>query len=79
MAAVQGRPERAVTLAGAAARLRKIIGRPAAQFERDRLDVWLERCRQTLPPQHESAAWTKGQAFATEDAINYALEEDEPA
>ena len=69
-----GRPDRAVRLAGAAARLRASSGTsewPAVQQSRER---WLAVAREALSPETFAAAWAAGQAMTPEEAIGYAAD-----
>jgi non-specific serine/threonine protein kinase len=66
--------ERAVRLAGAAARLRETMGSlswPVVQRQRDR---WLESARTGLDEKVFATAWAEGQAMSREEVIAYALE-----
>lgn len=74
VAATEGRPERAVRLAGAAAALRTVAARtiPAARVaERE---ARLEPARRALSAETAAAAWAEGAAMSLEQAIAYALE-----
>ena len=75
LAITRGQTERAVRLAGAAARLRAASGTqswPVVQRTRTR---WLGSARQTLDETAYQAAWDQGQTMNREEAIAYALEE----
>jgi tetratricopeptide (TPR) repeat protein len=73
LAAVQGTPDRALRLAGAAAALRSRLNRPLAPAERAILEGRLAPARQTLSPEEQATAWAAGQAMTREQAIADAL------
>ena len=78
LASTQAQTERAVSLAGAAERLRATSGTqswPVVQRTRAR---WLASARQTLDETAYQAAWEQGQTMNREEAITYALEEASP-
>jgi len=73
-----GRLERAVRLAGAAAALEEAIGTrvwPVILRERD---AWLDPARQTLEDATFARLWASGQVMTRELAVAYALAEDRP-
>ena len=72
-AASQGLAVRALTLAGAAATVRRELGTPALPAEREELDRILASLQQTLPPLERSQAWAAGSAMTTKQALDYAL------
>jgi len=73
VAAAQGHAIHALRLAGAAASLRVLIGRPHTTVEQVRLDHWLEPARENLGEAARAAAWASGQALSLERAIAEAL------
>ena len=72
-----GHHSRALTLAGAAARLRETLGAPPSAADRDRVTRWLEPMRVTLGAK-SSVAWNTGQSMPLDQALAYALEDDDP-
>jgi hypothetical protein len=74
--AAQGWPARAVTLTGAAAALRVMLGAPHAPIEREQIERWLGASRAALGDTEAVEAWTRGQAMTLEQAVAYALSED---
>jgi predicted ATPase len=78
LAVAQGHTARAVSLAGAAERLRATSGTqswPVVQRTRAR---WQACARQTLDETAYQAAWEQGQTMNREEAIAFALEETSP-
>jgi len=71
-AAAQGKAERALKLAGAAAALRQALGVPLPPLEQATLEKTLESARQLLPHRDGTAAWIEGWAMALEQAIEEA-------
>ena len=81
VAAAEGRAERAVRLAGAAARLHETTGTANVIVEPAALAdtyPWLAAAQQALGEPQAAAAWARGSSLALEDAIAYGLQE-EPA
>lgn len=74
LATVQGQPECALQLAGAAAALREAIGAPLRLPGQTRLERYLETAQQALGGEASAKALTKGRAMTVEQAIEYALE-----
>jgi predicted ATPase/class 3 adenylate cyclase len=74
LAALEGRPERALRLAGAGAALRTAIGAPLAPAEEARLTAVLASARHALTPAAQEAAFALGGALDLERSIAYALE-----
>ena len=75
----EGQAERAVRLAGAAARLRDTMGTlawPVAQRQREH---WLASARTLLDGEAFAGAWTAGQAMTRGQAVAYALDEGRDA
>ncbi len=74
LAAQAEKPERALTLAGAAAAQRKALGAPLPKTARDRLERLVEDVRRRLEPQRAGAVWMEGWALAPDEALRLALE-----
>jgi hypothetical protein len=66
--AADGDLERAVRLAGTAARLRTVMGSQPWPDARQRRSHWLADARKRLPDGAYTAAWTDGQSTSLEDA-----------
>jgi predicted ATPase len=79
LAAAEGRPARAVRLAGAAAALSTATGAVLQPTERRSGERWLALARAVLHPAAAAAAWAEGQAMPVEQAVAYALEEAVPS
>jgi hypothetical protein len=78
LAARRGDWARAVTLAAAAEQLRRATGsRSWAVVERHRGE-WLASARDRLDDGAFSAAWLRGEALTADQAVRYALDEEEP-
>ncbi|MGH2371695.1 MAG: tetratricopeptide repeat protein, partial [Chloroflexota bacterium] len=79
LAAAEGQPDRALRLAGAAARQHERLG----TFQLAHTQAWVERylalAREALTQEASAAAWADGQAMTLEQAITYALSEQPPA
>ncbi len=71
----QGHAARALKLAAAAARLRRLISAPLPQAEQSRLDQMLLPAWKLLSEPEGKAAWDEGSALSLEKAIEYSLEE----
>jgi DNA-binding CsgD family transcriptional regulator len=67
-----GRPERALRLAGAAAALRLAIRVPLSPGERGALEPRIQRAQAVLG-RASAAAWAAGQALSLDEAVAYAL------
>jgi tetratricopeptide (TPR) repeat protein len=72
-AALQGEPQRALRLAGAASVLREDIGAPLTPGEASKLQSALEPARQALTDEERASAWSAGRALLLEEAIEDAL------
>jgi hypothetical protein len=72
--AVEGEPERAARLYGAAEALREVIGAPLPPNERPRYEREVAAARAQLDEERFRAAWAEGRAMSMEEAISYALE-----
>jgi predicted ATPase/class 3 adenylate cyclase/DNA-binding CsgD family transcriptional regulator len=79
LAAVQGQPEDAVRLAGAAATLRERAGTPLAWRGRAKLDQVLAPSRHMLGQERADALWRTGRALSLDDAVAAALAITEPS
>ncbi|MGH2775962.1 MAG: tetratricopeptide repeat protein [Actinomycetota bacterium] len=66
---------RAARLAGAADTLRRALGIPLTDVDRDRFDRWLSEPRKQLAHEGFKAAWAEGAGMTTEQAIDYALQD----
>jgi non-specific serine/threonine protein kinase len=77
VAAGQEQPARALRLAAASASLSELTMQPAYPIERADVDRALAPARQTLGEAGAATAWAEGQAMIPEQAIAYALEDDE--
>ena len=72
LAALQGEPERALRLAGAAAATRAAMGTPLPPGDQTRLDAALAPARQALA-ERAAPLWAEGQALSFEQAVALAL------
>ncbi len=72
-AAMQGRPERALRLAGAAAALRQTMGVSIAESEKYRLEQVLESARRSLSDAQGTTAWMDGWVMPLDKVIAVAL------
>jgi non-specific serine/threonine protein kinase len=77
LAAADRQPERAVRLGGAVDRVSETIGAALPPGERRRLERWLMVARQVLPEEASASARAEGQRMPLEQAVAYALEEDQ--
>src|SRR5262249_17219579 len=75
LAAHDGQHTRAITLAGAAARLRETLGAPPSTADQNRVARWLEPTRTAIDAK-SSVAWGMGQSMPLEQALAYALDDD---
>ena len=73
IAAQEHDDERALTLAGAAAALRRTLNAPLARPPRERLERTLEDVRRRLDPQRASEVWMEGWALPADEALRLAL------
>lgn len=69
----QGRYERALKLAGAAASLREKLGTPLSAAERDELDQQVRKARNALSEAEGENSWTEGRAMTLNQVVDYAL------
>jgi anti-anti-sigma factor len=74
LAALQGQPERACCLSGAAEAQREAIGGVLPPVEQEKLDRLLAPARQTLDEAEVTSAISVGRAMLLEEAIEYALQ-----
>jgi tetratricopeptide (TPR) repeat protein len=79
LALAQEQAERALQLAGAAARLRESIGAPLHQDEKINLDQALAAAWAQLGEVEGHRAWDKGCSMPVENALQYALSAAAPA
>jgi predicted ATPase/DNA-binding winged helix-turn-helix (wHTH) protein len=75
LALAQGHAARALTLAAAAAQLRRLISVPLHQEEQSKLDRTLLPAWQLLSESEGKDAWAEGSAMNLEQAMQYALHE----
>jgi DNA-binding CsgD family transcriptional regulator len=75
LAALEGRPERALRIAGAATTLRTTMGVRPHPMLLVRLEQWLERARRQLGVAAQARAWAEGRAMSFEQVVAYALAE----
>jgi class 3 adenylate cyclase/tetratricopeptide (TPR) repeat protein len=74
LAALEGLPERALRLVGAASNLRVEIGAPLSPVEQVKLEKSLEPARQALSDPSQAAAFGEGRAMSLEQTIDYAMD-----
>ena len=74
LAARRGDPRRAVTLYGASEALRRRIGAGLAPNDVEDLEELLAEVREAVKEADYAAAWAKGEAMTTEQAVAYARE-----
>ncbi len=70
----QGRPERALRLAGASSELRQKIGAPLSPADQTRLEEMLLPARRILSASDQAVAWSNGKNMTLDQAIKEALE-----
>ena len=75
LALAEGHAARALTLAAAAAQLRRLISAPLTQAEQSKFDQTLAPAWKTLSDSEGKDAWAKGAAMSPEKAMQYSLEE----
>ncbi len=75
LALAEGQAARALTLASAAAQLRRLISAPLPQAEQSKFDRWLAPAWGTLSEAEGKDAWARGAAMSPEKAMQYSLEE----
>jgi predicted ATPase/DNA-binding winged helix-turn-helix (wHTH) protein len=75
LALARGHAGRALTLAAAAAHLRRLISAPLPQAEQLKLDRTLQPAWKSLNEQEAKCAWAEGSTMRLERAIQYSLEE----
>jgi predicted ATPase/DNA-binding winged helix-turn-helix (wHTH) protein len=75
LALAEGHTARALTLAAAAAHLRRLISAPLSQAEQSKLDRTLVPAWKSLSELEAKGAWAKGSAMSLEKAMRYSLEE----
>jgi tetratricopeptide (TPR) repeat protein len=75
LALAEGHAARALTLAAAAAQLRRLISAPLPQAEQSKFDRTLAPAWKTLSDPEGKDAWAKGSTMSPETAMQYSLEE----
>ena len=75
LAARDGRAERALTLAGAAAAARHTLATPLPRPQQERLEKTLDAARRGLAPQEAAAAWMHGWSLSADEAVALAFDE----
>jgi hypothetical protein len=75
LALARGEATRALTLASAAAHLRRQIGAPLSQAEQFKLDRTLLPAWESLSHSEGKGAWERGSSMSMDDAVEYSLEE----
>lgn len=78
LAVAQGKSERALTLAGCASRLRRLVGAPLPPAEQSRLDRTLSPAWESVGEDEGKHAWARGMAFSLDRAIQYSMEKPSP-
>jgi hypothetical protein len=76
-AEADGRPRRALKLAGAAAALRQEAKVVASAAERARLDPCVQRARTSLGAAAGTAAWMEGWTAPVESIADYAVQDED--
>ncbi len=76
LAAAEGKPKKALQLAGFADALRASIGAPLPPAEQARVDRMIEPARESLPESLAAAEWEAGRSLKLEEAIELALTSD---
>jgi hypothetical protein len=66
-------PQRALTLAGAAAVLRSELAKPVKGLAKSRLEIALEAARKQLSSAEATASWMRGWTMQPEEAVRFAL------
>jgi len=76
---MEGQPERALRLVGAATVVREAIGSPLSPAEQTKLESKLQSVRQALDLEAQAAIHAEGRTMSLEQAIDYALQQREAA
>lgn len=79
LAAARGQAKRALTLAGAAQHMRRLIGAPLPQAEQSKIDANLSSAWNAMHERDSKAAWAEGAAMSLESAVLYSLREPSSA
>jgi predicted ATPase/DNA-binding winged helix-turn-helix (wHTH) protein len=79
LALARGQAARALTLAAAAAHIRRLISAPLPQAEQVKLEQALVPAWESLNEPEGACAWAEGSAMSLEKAIQYSLDEPESA
>jgi tetratricopeptide (TPR) repeat protein len=74
LAAADNRLERAVRLAGAAAKLRASVGGPRRPPEEELFRLWMQPTQHGLSEAAAEVAWAEGQAMSDDQVVAYALQ-----
>jgi tetratricopeptide (TPR) repeat protein len=75
LALSRGHASRALTLASAAAHLRRVMGAPLTQAEQRKLDHKLATAWEVLSDEDGQRAWKDGSAMNVEQAIQYSFDQ----
>ena len=78
LAAAWSEPERALTLAAAAAAIRSRLGGVAAPHWHRRLEESMAECRRVVPARSAAGAEARGAAMNMREAIRFAVEVEDP-
>ena len=73
LAAARGQPERALTLAGAAAVLRAECGAPVSPDDPDSVEHRLQAARRALGRETQERAWARGETLPLDQVVDLAL------
>ena len=79
LAAARGQAKRALTLAGAAEHMRRLIGAPLPQAEQSKIDANLSSAWKSIDEKDGKAAWAEGSAMSLESAVLFSLREPSSA
>ncbi len=79
LAALEGEPEQALRLAGAAAAAHEATGAALSEAERDRFDRFLQPARLALGEQRAAEIWHDGHALTLDVAVGHILAESSAA
>jgi hypothetical protein len=73
LAAARGQSKRALTLAGAAEHMRRLIGAPLPQAEQSQVEANLSSAWKSIDETDAKAAWAEGAAMTFESVVLYSL------
>jgi hypothetical protein len=68
-----GRPDRALILAGAAAAMRETLGISLSQAEREELDEPIQSACEKLPKSEQTKAWAEGRSMTADQVLQFVL------